>query len=754
MKKTLKTLLLALLAVSFTACGGSEPPQEEEEDIIECGEDTRLEGSTCVPDVECAEGEVALSDGRCVRADYCGEGTQFNPDTGRCVSNINLVCGPNTEPNEDGECLPEFVTTCGEGTVVADGECRLHDDVCGDGTTVGGPQQCRPSPDVCGEGTAFDTTNQVCVPLSNLTCGSGTLNVEGVCQPARAFFEALADDPDLDLTATGAGEATLQDVGERYVFTGNIAAPEFVDGEPVQDEDVLTFSAAAGQWVRLGVYSLGLPEPGFLLESEGDYFRLSDLGAGLEVFREVAIPSTGTYTMTISNMPQILGNLGPAGGEDWDYVGYLEVVDPPEAEEVELPNASMSGNVRNLMDNLYHVTGTEEGAGLAFVFTSLPHSADAEIQVWTDLETLVDVVPLQGSSVSLTAPADEFYLLVDREYGYGAQVSYGADILAGEQLADGASMTMDVELDANQYVGVSQFNLSGAALSARILDGATELSTISELASWDQVLGQISLYAFSPTATTVTVELTNNTGSDLGFFTTDLRVETAEDLGEFEEELSFSTNVNIPERHAHFMTFESTVEDLVILSLSGTANALVTLFDGSGNTVGQGANQVIAELEEGLYLVRFDAQTNMTAGFQGSMEVTDVYEDDVEATTSYSPSIDVSTTYASTLDMGPCSSILDISVSVDLSASFASEIYIDLVGPSGTSVALRSGTSGTHQTTYPDQTAPAQSLDAFLGEVGQGEWQLEVANQPPGGFLPGSANLSSWTVHLFCLIGG
>ena len=471
MNKTLQMLLVCFVAIALTACGGGEETEQ-----IECGEGTEVDeaGESCVAVVpECEAGEVHDEElGRCVRAgdSYCAAGTEFDDTLGQCVAEADLGCAENTV-EEDGLCVPELVVECGPGTVVHGEECVPSDEICAPGTE-GDP--CRPSSASCGEGTIFDTNDRVCIPASNVSCGAGTVAQDGQCLSAYAFYDDLADDPDLDMTADGAdGAFDLADEGELFSFVGNIDAPEEVGDSSVQDTDVYSFDAEAGQWLRITIFSLGLPEPGFLFnhsdydpEQEEGFYRLSDIGAGIEVTREVAIPADGTYELTVTNLPQLLGWATEAGGDDWGYVGYVETLATPEPEEVVIFEDNLSGDVRHLSDNFYAVDEMDGVDTLLLLFNTIPTDAYGELQIWTDDTTLEKTLALDDSSLSMTPPADDFYL--PGEGGY--------NVLAES-------------IDGFQRAGtITAHSAKIAKLHAKVLTGGEKASPVNPV-SEDYVLG-------------------------------------------------------------------------------------------------------------------------------------------------------------------------------------------------------------------------------------------------------------------------
>jgi subtilisin-like proprotein convertase family protein len=91
--------------------------------------------------------------------------------------------------------------------------------------------------------------------------------------------------------------------------------------------------------------------------------------------------------------------------------------------------------------------------------------------------------------------------------------------------------------------------------------------------------------------------------------------------------------------------------------------------------------------------------------------------------------------------------VMDIQVYVNITHTWIGDLEVSVIGPTGTTVMLHNRTGGSADnlvTSYPDQTQPAQSLDAFIGKLAQGTWKLKVrdlASQDTG-------KLNSWRLTL------
>ncbi|MEM6730131.1 MAG: DUF4397 domain-containing protein, partial [Myxococcota bacterium] len=118
----------------------------------------------------------------------CGEGTEEVEGTCRATAPIadapQIVCGQGTDL-QGTTCVP-ISRTCGEETMLADGQCTALR-ICGINTseTEG---VCRPANTVCNEDTVFNTDTGLCESPSGVECGFGTTpSVDGVeCVPDLA----------------------------------------------------------------------------------------------------------------------------------------------------------------------------------------------------------------------------------------------------------------------------------------------------------------------------------------------------------------------------------------------------------------------------------------------------------------------------------------------------------------------------------------------------------------------------------------
>lgn len=783
MNAPIKLSVVFVALLGLVACGSDEDVQ-----TIECGQGTELaeDGTECVAhQEECAPGEVHDAElGLCVRGgeDYCGVGTELDDLLGRCTANPDLACGENTV-DEQGECVPEMDISCGPGTVVHDGECRPGEDVCAEGTEdVPQERACRPNENICGEGTTFDIAQRQCIAISTLRCGPGTrAGDDHVCVPSQIFYEELAADADLDMTEEGAtGEITLADKGESFVFVGTIDTPEEVDGELVQQQDRYHLDAEAGQWLRVTVYSLGLPEPVFEVseqagEQEDPLYRISDLGAGIEVTREIAVQRDAAYELTVSNMPQLMEIAPPSGGDDWNYVGYVETMETPEATELS-PGDELGGDLRHTGENLYRVDEADDIASMALLFATIPEHADGELQIWSDDTTLDSVHELDDEVFSFEPPADSFYLLFDRVQAYGFDVMYSAVLEQGAPLDDGETLSEEVALDAGEFVGIFQDNVAANALAASISAGGQTLAETDALAVSTSVTGQAGLYWYATEFwaeeyDSVTVEVENTTGDHIEFVSLQHVVEPAEVLPTFDGGvLEFDHEEALDTGHRHYFAFDvEDIDDLVRIRLTdGNGHLMLMADDGESTNLQpflEGQNLVVFEDDEQVesYVLAVEAIADTADGFTLRLDETDV----IELSESSEPNIPIPDNTPSgvedTIEIAGCNTVSEITADVAIHHSWRGDLIVRLTNPEGEQRVLKAqpgsapfGDSsddliGNFNDTLDPVAGEMSQVEAepianFVGADGNGSWTMNVSDNHSGS----TGTFVSWTLNLEC----
>ncbi len=766
-RRTIVAVALLFIAVMVAGCG---------EDSVDgnCGEGTVEDGDSgeCVPEeLECDDGQTLSPDGtQCVATadQYCGTGTELDDDSGQCVAPEFLECGEGSL-DDDGECVPESIVECGEGTVAHELRCRPSSEVCG-GNTIDelddddDAVSCRPFGDACGEGTTFDVVDQVCVRLSDLECGPGTIEAEGTCQASSSYYGDLADNADVD--ATGVDEVIdldVQDVGDRSVFVGSIDAPQFDDGEPIQDEDHYRIDAEVGQWIEVSVFSMGLPEPGFeWIGESAEYERYSDLGSGVEARRTLLIPEDDSYELTVSNLPQMLGTAPPAGDADWKYVGYVEVLEAPDAQPLDIDD-DIAGDIRATEHNWYSIDAPDDASSLGLLFDAVPDEMATEFQLWLTPTYLEDVMELQDV-VTFDVDSDEMFVFLDYERDIGHSTDYEATLRQGGSVDAGDTFSRQISIDEGQYIGFSQNNSEELGLPASISTPGGVWNDTDELVVEDADDGQRSLYWYAADSSmTLTFEIENDTNTDIGFLTTDYRVSDAEFVDDLDREgTEFSTDENVPYGHRHYLELD-VVEDFLLSAGLPFAEGRLTVHDGEQQSLGSGIGTVVQEVEEGRYILSVDAGEQLDNGFELELGETEVAEE------SYSsePQVDIPDAdpegVTDSLLVEGCNVITDINMDIDIEHNWRGDLVIRLSNPEGTEHVLKarpgSGSFGDsssdiignfNETLSPEAGGPAtvdaEPIAEFIGAEGTGYWDLTVSDMAAGN----EGTLQSWQLNVTC----
>ena len=766
-RRSVIAIAVLCFAVMSIGCG-----EQTAEDI--CGEGTveDQDSGECIPEeLECDDGQTLSPDGtQCVTTtdQYCGNGTEFDDDSGQCVAPDVLDCGDGSV-DDDGECLPESVVECGEGTVAHELRCRPSSDVCG-GDTVDeldddeDAVSCRPTSDVCGQGTTFDVVDHVCVRESELECGPGTVESEGICLPGNTYYGNLADDADVD--ATGVDDVIdldVNDVGDRSVFVGNIDAPDFDDDEPMQDYDQYQIDAEVGQWIEVTVYSLGVPEPGFeFVADSGDYERYSDLGSGIEARRTVLIPEDDTYELTVSNLPQMLETAPPAGDSDWHYVGYVEVLEEPEPQAIDV-DGDIEGDIRDSKHNWFSIESPDDASSLAFLFDALPDEMTAEFQLWLTPTYLEEVAELQDV-VSFDVEADEMFVFLDYERHVGHDTDYEATLRQGGSVDAGDTFSRQISIDEGEYIGFSQNNSEELALPASISTPGGVWNETDELVVDDAEDGQRSLYWYAADSSmTLTLEIENDTSTDIEFLATDYRVSDAEFVDDLDAEgTDFSTDENVPYGHRHYIELD-VVEDFLLNAELPFVDGRLTLHDDEQQQLSSGTGTVVREVEEGRYILSVDANEQLDNGFELELGETEVAEENYSS----EPQMDIPDAepegVTDSVLVENCNVITDIHMDIDIEHGWRGDLVVRLANPEETEYVLKarpgSGSFGDsssdmignfNETLSPEAGEPASEeahpISEFIGVEGTGYWELTVSDMSAGN----DGTLNSWQLNVTC----
>jgi subtilisin-like proprotein convertase family protein len=539
-----------------------------------------LQDGECVPDSEaiCSERTVFDEDeGACVPTDtVCADGTELDSMTGQCVPTSEIECSPSTT-EENGECVPnamacsgatEFDSASGKCVVAAEacgsnteldpntGECVETDAVCTEGTSFDSTSgTCMPNADVCEAGTTFNDMTGTCTP--DATCQMGDVIFMGMCfSPAEEAFETAEvaemepNDPNYEGGAAQQIDLTAKGVDEPLTLSGAIGAPTDIDmdGNLDQDYDVFEFEATAGQWIEIGVQSVGLPQPAFRIDGPEGYTRFSTEGLqGDMAGRKIVIPWDGTYTLTVAPTVAWTADGGPFGADDWNYAASLTKVATPMPVSVDLTAMNASGDLPDLDDNYFEIDSFTADSFADLQLESLGGDAEADIMIW-DGGTLVqyneDVE--QGDEGRVVVPSSgSFQVLVDwvraegPDLGFEFSGSQGVTPVNFGAIGDDMEMTdttasfLDddtkyilLEVNAGQVIEVAQANEEDDDINIALFSEAGE--EIDDNSSFET---DDFLYHYSPEGGRFYVEFENDSGGDLTNFVVTINSITPEDLG-------------------------------------------------------------------------------------------------------------------------------------------------------------------------------------------------------------------------------
>lgn len=461
------TILSGLALLPLFGCSGAE-----------CGQGTVEQDGECILDddvSECDGGEI-VKNGECIDpASLCDDGTAYHEDTESCMPAFpEIECGVNTE-EVDGRCVVDNPIECDDYSELDPNEnkCIVTDAVCGDNTAFSGDEdRCVPTEDVCTAETYFDDSSGLCYPA--VGCQPGDVVVDGFCVPEAAELADQADveatgntDPTFDGEPVGLGVLT---VGDSVVFTGTIEEPSDLDGdgELNQHIDYFSFDADAGDWFELSVQAIGIPSTGFMVVGQEtddgeaiDMKRYSSVGTARDKARQIVVPEDGTYHIAV--MPEALlmdGRL--LGGDDWDYVGSIEKIAPPLAENHNFEEELLSGTFGRLDENYVSVVGFEPGMTTDFRLLDNPKGADPVFQLWESDTKFVE--EFHGTSFPYEIPEDgEFYLIVDWMSRWSdAELDYELSHEPFVDLASGESLTTSfVSSDGHSAVISADWSYAG-----------------------------------------------------------------------------------------------------------------------------------------------------------------------------------------------------------------------------------------------------------------------------------------------------
>ena len=175
----------------------------------------------------------------------------------------------------------------------------------------------------------------------------------------------------------------------------------------------------------------------------------------------------------------------------------------------------------------------------------------------------------------------------------------------------------------------------------------------------------------------------------------------------------------------------------VTVALSGAA-AASTATDASGNySFGSLLNgsYTVTSTSAGFAFTPASRSVTLTTSSASAQDFTGV----AATTTTYTndpnpdlPITDFQITTSTIVVPAGAGTVQDVNVFVNLTHTYIGDLFILVRSPSGTSVILHNQTGGSTDnlvTWYDTQTAPAQSLSAFVGQAASGTWTLTVEDR-------------------------
>ena len=660
-----------------------------------CAGGTVLSDGECVLDESsCGEG-TTYADGECVpeeldAEELCGEGTEYDESADACVPSSDISCGDGTT-EEGNSCVPDPDAVCQNGTLNEEGLCVVDPANCGENTMLdptsntcvvsdtttycgdntaydADADACVPTEDVCDDGTTYSEDTGLCLPEA--TCQMGDVIVDGKCtSPLREVFTnadlssdeiddriANNDDPS---TGGAATDLTLPAMGTAYTVGGQINAPIDLDGdgEADQDYDAYSITATAGQFFDVSVQPLAGTSLSFMLMSEdGDYQRFSTFGFGSGAQRGFLIPTDGNYTLVVA--PSIVlasdGAAGPVGADEWDYVLQVEELSAPTPTTVDTSANDVTGSFADLSDNLFQATNLT-GGPVSLTLNDVGADADGVLHIWSSPTELVATYDIEtGDTIDAILPQGDVYLFFDWRTAIGPDLGFDlsaassgtisdlGDVAAGgtssstpATLPDGDTVYVSVNIEAGEAAEVSHTNAEDAALDVELFAGPTFVTAIN---NFDVVDEPDYAYLYTPTATTYTFALTNDTGADVTDLALTVNSLTPNPLGNFGvgDTLSATQPNDVGEarREYHDVTFTENVQLNGTITNPNGDDLDVRLLDASTGDVLQTLARFGGEdLEEvnllaGDYVIEIVAFEELTGGYE------------VDVTTSVPPNIE------------------------------------------------------------------------------------------------------------------
>jgi subtilisin-like proprotein convertase family protein len=176
------------------------------------------------------------------------------------------------------------------------------------------------------------------------------------------------------------------------------------------------------------------------------------------------------------------------------------------------------------------------------------------------------------------------------------------------------------------------------------------------------------------------------------------------------------------------------------------------LLDDSDDVVSEGDKLIGRGLSAGTYYVELVDYTGDDGEYrlEGDVRTSDeVY--------SASPDTEIPDAQPSgineTLDASNCSTVDSVGVGLDITHERADDLQIELTDPNGNTVVLQQATAqgdAFSYRLYPVNFEPDESLSAFQGINGNGDWSLHVSDRDKDDQFGDGGTLESWLLELNC----
>ena len=583
-----------MTGLAVSACGGDDDEDEEgqegsedpDQPIIGCGEGTTLAGGECIViDHDCDDDEVVTPAGNCEEPSiFCGEGSHYDVDEQKCVSGADISCGEGTH-EDSGFCRVSDPLQCGPGTVLADETCVLEEDVCGPNTELSDDSRCELlEEEICTGTTEFDVSTGQCVDLNTIECGENTVASNDICIPQRTFADQLAAEALIDHSD---GEPITPSSDSSFIFTGSLA-----DG-PTQSFDLI---ASEGDWLEITIYPRGLPSPAFSLSGDEDWLRATTAGLSNAPTRTVAIPSEGTYELKIETSLSNLDNASDFGDDSWEYVGLIEATSAPDANEWELFEDTLSGDLSQTTDNFIEIDVSEESD---IVITPTDFGSDiqhATMEIWNSPTSFSERHSLAAGQGSVVDTSDDttLYVHFDASRLTGANTDFVIAARGTEDLAPGDFSEEQITAEAGQVIFISHRSVEAAAVSSSVFFDGERLHTIDETLAENQPSYEPTdtqrEFFYVPEDGTYLVEFENTSSSTINGF---VSTSTVADLPlyELDEEdvSSFETHIpaeGLDQGDWRFVLIDAPTTAFLDVEVTvGEGEPDVSIFDVERNTV-------------------------------------------------------------------------------------------------------------------------------------------------------------------------